>query len=68
MPTDAMVLVILVDLPKIFIKAILVGELHHAKPVVHLDFACVNPLLERDLLQLIPFVGTSLIPRLVLPR
>ena len=49
MPTEAVILVILIDLSKVFIEAILVCELHHAKTIVNLDFTCVNPLLERDL-------------------
>ena len=66
--TDAMILVVLVDLSEILIEAILICEFHHAKPVVNFDLTSVDPSLERNFLQGVPFVGTCLVAWLVLPR
>ena len=59
--TDAMVLIMLVNLTEIFIKTILVGEFHHTEAVIDLHLTSVDPSLERNFLQSVPFVGTGLI-------
>jgi len=67
-PSDAMILIIFVDLPKILVKAIFISKLHHSKTVVNLDFPSVDPSLKRNFLQSVPFVSTCLVAWLVLPR
>jgi hypothetical protein len=68
MSTDAVVLIVLVDLTEIFVEAILVGKLHQAKTIVNFDLASVDPFLKRYFLHRIPLVGTSLVARFILPR
>ena len=66
--TDTVILADLVDLPKVLVITILISELHHAEAVINFNFAGVDPLLERNLFQLVPFVGTSLVPGFILLR